>query len=232
MSFAHKIKVGVLRGGPSPEYDVSLKTGANILANLEDKYEPLDIVISRDGTWHEKGFEKSPENILKRVDLVVNGLHGKYGEDGEVQRLLEHFKVPYTGSNSFSSAMTMNKVAAKNIYKNYGLKTPVAFIVPLEELSKKIIRTAYESVPAPFVVKPASTGSSIGVYIARSLPELEEAVIAASHHSPKVIVEEFISGKEATCGVVEDFRGQKHYSLIPIEIRHGRDFFDYHSNAC
>jgi D-alanine-D-alanine ligase len=54
-------------------------------------------------------------------------------------------------------------------------------------------------------------------------------VIAASHHSPKVIVEEFISGKEATCGVVEDFRGQKHYSLIPIEIRHGRDFFDYHS---
>lgn len=229
MSFAHKIKVGVLRGGPSPEYDVSLKTGANILANLADDYDPLDIFISRDGAWHERGFEKSPESILKRVDVVVNGLHGKYGEDGEVQRLLEDFKIPYTGSSTLASAISMNKVASKKIYRNHGLKTPVAFIIPFEDLSKKLIRTAYESVPAPFVVKPSAAGSSIGVHLAHSLPELEEAVIAASHHSPAIMVEEFIGGKEATCGVIDSFRNTAHYPLLPIEIRHNRDFFDYHS---
>jgi D-alanine-D-alanine ligase len=227
MSFAHKIKVGVLRGGPSPEYEVSLKTGANILANLGEEYEPTDILISKDGVWHERGVERKPENVLPRLDLVINGLHGKYGEDGEVQRLLEHFKVPYTGSTSLASAIAMNKVAAKKIYRHHGLKTPASFVIPFEDLSKQMIRSAYESVPAPFIVKPSSAGSSVGVYLARSLPELEEAVVAAAEHSPAVLIEEMIEGKEATCGVIDHFRNTEHYPLIPIEIRHGRDLFDY-----
>ena len=223
----HKIRVGVLRGGPSPEYDVSLKTGNAILKNLPEHSDPVDILISKDGVWHESGVERSPSNILHRVDLCINGMHGAYGEDGEVQRLLENFKVPYTGSGALASALAMNKIAAKKIYKNHSLKTPFSVNLDSEDLSRKKIREIYEKLPSPFVVKPSSAGSSIGVYVVSSLPELEEAVIAAASHSPRVLVEEFIKGKEATCGVIDGFRNTEHYSLLPIEIRHKRDFFDY-----
>lgn len=229
MSFTHKKRIGVLRGGPSPEYEVSLNTGSAILANMPEEYEAFDIFISRDGVWHMTGLPKKPHQILKGVDAVVNGLHGEYGEDGTVQRLLEHFKVPYTGSDSIASAIAMNKIMSKKVYENRGLKTPVSINIPFEELSRSAIKNVYHSLPMPHVVKPSSAGSSIGVYIVNSLLELEEAVVAASQHSPAVLIEEFIGGKEATCGVVEGFRGQEHYSLLPIEIR-PRDkngFFDY-----
>jgi len=229
MSFSHKTRVGVLRGGPSPEYEVSLKTGSNILANLPDEYEPLDIFISKNGLWHEKGLEKKPEKILSRIDIVINGLHGKYGEDGEVQKLLEYFKVPYTGSDAISSAVTMNKIATKKVYKNNSIKTPFSMMIPFEELSKSAIENIYYSMPMPLVVKPSSAGSSIGVYLVYSLLELEEAVVAASQYSPAVLIEEFIPGKEATCGVIEGFRGKTHYTLLPVEIKHHSDFFDYDS---
>lgn len=218
-----------MRGGPSPEYNVSLQTGGNILANIPEEYEPVDIFISKKGVWHDRGFEKSPDSILKRVDMVINGLHGKYGEDGEVQRILEQFNVPYTGSNSLASALTMNKITSKKIYKKNLLKTPHFVSIPFENLSREAIRDVYHNMLRPFVVKPSAAGSSIGVYIVDSLPELEEAVIAAARFSPAVVIEEFIRGKEATCGVIENFRGQKHYSLMPIEIRHKKDFFDYNS---
>ena len=78
-----RIRVGVLRGGPSSEYDISLKTGGHVLRHLkEDTYIPQDIFISRDGVWHARGFESTPERILKNVDVVFNALHGEYGEDG------------------------------------------------------------------------------------------------------------------------------------------------------
>lgn len=222
-----KTRVGVLRGGPSSEYEVSLKTGGAVLKHLPDEYEPVDILISRDRIWHEGGVERSPQNILHRVDVIFNGLHGTYGEDGEVQRLLEHFKIPYTGSGPLSSALAMNKIATKKIYKNHGLKTPFSLNIDSDNISRKAIRNIFEGMPAPFVVKPSSGGSSIGVYIVSSLPELEEAVVAAASYSPQVLIEEFIGGKEATCGVVDDFRGDRHYPLLPIEIRHKKDFFDY-----
>jgi D-alanine-D-alanine ligase len=229
MPFSHKTRVGVLRGGPSPEYEVSLRTGGNILANLPEEYEPMDIFISREGAWHEKGLEKNPESILRRVDMIINGLHGKYGEDGEVQKLLDHFGVPYTGSGALASALAMNKITAKKIYKNNSLKTPAFVSIPLENLNRDAIKEAFYNMIRPFVVKPSSAGSSVGVYIADSLPELEEAVVAASRYSPAVLIEEFIAGKEATCGVIDGFRGQEHYALLPVEIRHGKDLFDYDS---
>jgi D-alanine-D-alanine ligase len=224
-----KIRVGVLRGGPSPEYDVSLRTGSNILANLPEYCEPIDIFISREGAWHDKGLEKNPENILKRVDVVVNGLHGKYGEDGEVQKLLDHFGVPYTGSGALASAICMNKIASKKIYKNNSLKTPAFVSIPFENLTREVINKVFHNMLRPFVVKPSSAGSSVGVYIVDSLPELEEAIIAAAQYSPAVLIEEYMTGKEATCGVIDGFRGRENYALMPIEIRHGKSFFDYES---
>lgn len=228
MSFSpDKIRIGVLRGGPSPEYEVSLKTGQNILRNLDEKYIPVDIFISKNGIWHENGFEKKPENIIRKIDMAINGMHGKYGEDGTIQKILEVFGVPYTGSDSVSSSICINKSASKNLYKKLNIKTPFSITIPFDKLSKKAIREIYFSIPMPVIVKPNASGSSVGVYIVNSFLELEEAIIASSIHSNAVIVEEFIEGKEATCGVVDDFRNRDYYPLIPIEIKHKKDFFDY-----
>lgn len=228
MSFsAHKTRVGVLRGGPSPEYEVSLKTGKEVLKSLEEKYDVVDILITKDGLWHENGFEKKTENILKKIDVAFVAMHGIYGEDGTVQKILENFNIPFTGSGSFASAICMNKVATKKIYAQHSIKTPFFKSLQFEKLSRNEIREIYDSVPSPFVVKPAVGGSSIGVYMANSLPELEEAVIACFKHAENVIVEERILGKEATCGVVESFRNTSVYPLLPIEIRSKKDFFDY-----
>jgi D-alanine-D-alanine ligase len=225
-----KIRVGVLRGGPSPEYEVSLATGKNVLDNLpREYYEPLDIYISRDGEWHDAGMVKKPENILNKIDVAWNGLHGSYGEDGTVQRMLENVNMPFTGADSFSAALSMNKAASKKIFERSGLKTPFGIYLAGDSITIELIREAYNNVPAPFVVKPVSAGSSVGVRIVHSLPELEEAIVAALEFSHAVLVEEFIRGKEATCGVVENFRNREVYPLMPIEIRHSQHFFDYDS---
>lgn len=231
--FSDKIRVGVLRGGPSPEYEVSLSTGAQVMESLDKNiYEPVDIFISRSGAWHLQGFEKTPEKVLGQVDVVWNALHGAYGEDGTVQKILDGFGVPYTGSGAVASTLGMNKVSTKEYYKRHGLKTPAGASINLIDLTREKIREIFESVPAPFVVKPCSAGSSVGVRVAHSLPELEEAVIDAFSYSPTVLVEEFIAGKEATCGVVDDWRGDKHHALLPIEIRQREKqdaLFDYKS---
>src|SRR3989344_1849272 len=90
--------VGVLRGGPSSEYDVSLKTGAAVLKNLPRHYRGVDILIDKNGYLHMNGLPVWPEKISRKVDVVFNALHGYYGEDGKIQKLLELFSVPYTGS--------------------------------------------------------------------------------------------------------------------------------------
>ena len=126
-----KKKVGVLRGGPSSEYDVSLKTGKSVMDNLmmqaglADRYEVLDIFIDKEGTWHYLGAPIKPEKVFKKVDVIFNALHGAYGEDGTVQKLLDYFNIPYTGSTALASAVGMNKVLSKKIYKNNNLKTPL-----------------------------------------------------------------------------------------------------------
>ncbi len=230
MPFNHdKIRVGVLRGGPSPEYEVSLKSGANVILNLPEEYEPIDIFISKEGVWHERGLEKNPAKILHRVDVVLNALHGSYGEDGEVQKILESFHVPYTGPRPLPAGLSMNKALSKRIFQENGLKTPPSVHIAFDGLTVQKIKDVYHSLPGPYIVKPSSSGSSLGVYVAHSYPELEEAVVAASGLGPMVIIEEKISGKEATCGVIDDFRGQEFYPLLPVEIRHKGEFFDYNT---
>lgn len=217
MLASQNIRVGVLRGGPSPEYAISLETGKSVLNHLPlEHYTPVDIFISRDGVWHEAGFPKNPESVLKKVDVVFNALHGRYGEDGEVAKLLELFNTPYTGSKPLSSALTMNKILSKNVYKTIGLKTPFSVTVPLSSLSRKTLWDVYMAMPGPYVVKPATAGSSMGVRIVHTRPELEEAILAAFEYSPQVLVEEFIKGKEVFAGVVNNFRGESLYSLLPF----------------
>jgi len=231
MSFSHKTRVGVLRGGPSPEYEVSLNTGKTILSNLPEEYEALDIFISKDGAWHTMGLEKNPYDILKTVDVAVNAMHGHYGEDGTVQRFLENFGIPYTGSNSIASALGMNKIMSKNVFKLAGLKTPNHILVNSGQDLDDLVKNINENILFPIVIKPINLGSSIGVFYVDKILDVKVALQKSFEHSPTLMVEEFINGKEATCGVIEGFRGKNIYTLLPAEIKQNKKevFYDYDS---
>lgn len=229
-----KTIVGVLRGGPSSEYEVSLQTGAGVLKNLNrEKFEPRDIFIAKNGAWHLGGFQYSPDHILHRVDVIFNALHGEYGEDGKVQRILEHFGTPFTGSRSLPSAMAMNKVMTKNRIDHIvgtPVRLPRHIVIENSEgdLERKIMEV-WRTFLQPSVIKPVALGSSVGVGLARDFPTFRALILGALEKSEAALVEEYIRGREATCGVVESFRGEEIYQLLPVEIvpPAEKDFFDY-----
>ena len=213
--------VGVLRGGPSHEYEVSLKTGAALLNALpEERYRAHDIFIDRDGAWHQQGKQVDPLRILSRLDVVLNGLHGAYGEDGVVQRLLEVSGVPYSGSRPRGANTSINKTRTRKALEDTGIIMPraVAFTSENPFSSDEMARTVFEQFGPPYVVKPASLGSSIGVTIAGSIIELSRALALALEAYQAVLVEEYIRGREANVGVIEQFRGQEHYALPAVEV--------------
>jgi D-alanine-D-alanine ligase len=229
-----RTKVAVLRGGPSEEYEVSLQTGKhilNLIREFPDIYEPRDIFISKNGEWHASGVVNDPHKVLKDIDVVFNALHGKYGEDGEVQKLLQALNIPFTGSSALSSAMAMNKHVAKDIYIKNGILTPQYIVLKPEEVTNQTISYIHRNFMHPVIVKPANAGSSIGVNVVHTVKELRHAISEAFSKSKKVLVEEVIRGKEATCGVVENARGEKLYALLPVEIKKQdkAHFFDYAS---
>jgi D-alanine-D-alanine ligase len=118
-------RVAVLRGGPSNEYDVSMQSGANVLAALKELgYQVRDIVITRKGEWLENGLVKQPAQALEAVDAVFIALHGAYGEDGTLQRLLQIHKIPFTGSNALSSNIAFNKILTKQTLQEHGVLAP------------------------------------------------------------------------------------------------------------
>ena len=226
-----KTKVAVLRGGPSGEHEVSLKTGKSVIENLPHKYVPIDVYIDKEGIWHIEGIPVKPEKVFADVDVVFNAMHGAYGEDGQVQQLLEHFKIPFTGSGALASAVGMNKILAKEVFKQHGIKTPLHTTIKLGEEIKDFSNRLFHSFPIPVVIKPNNSGSSLGVTIAKNIEEIEKGITEAFKHSDTVLIEEFIKGREATCGVVDKFRGKDVYSLLPIEIKKPKEaeFFDFNS---
>ncbi len=227
-----KLRIGVLRGGPSSEYDISLKTGGHVLQNLsDDKYTKHDILISKTGVWHIRGLETHPSKVLKNVDVVFNALHGKYGEDGEVQKVLDKFKIPYTGSGVLASKIAINKVRAKEIVSRAGVRVPLHVVIEQSPNTEAKITKIFRSFPQPVIIKPLDKGSSLGVVFAGSYQELFDSVTSALEGSSSVLIEEFIKGKEVTCGVVNDFRGEEKYTLLPIEVvlPKGKNCFDYYA---
>ncbi|MEK7552017.1 MAG: D-alanine--D-alanine ligase [Patescibacteria group bacterium] len=223
-----KIRVGVLRGGPSGEHDVSLKTGATVLEHLGNKYHPVDIYIDENGKWHFDGMIQEPENILKHLDVVFNGLHGEYGEDGKLQKILEAHNVPYTGSDSFSSSVAMNKDLSKKVFIREGIKTARGATLNKNKTNYLEIFEIFNTLNKPLVTKPATSGSSLGVRISNTFEEFKGAIEYAFKYSSQVLVEEFVKGREVTCGVVDSLDDGSVFPLPPVEIKPvGSEFFDY-----
>jgi len=225
-------KVAILRGGPSSEYDVSLKTGRAIFEALINDHDLIDIVVDKQGVWHVDGLEKTPQKALQNIDAVFNAMHGEYGEDGKVQQILEQIKVPYTGARALAAALSMNKVKTKEIYAKNGIKTPLHKVISKPDSEAGLDFQAmlvFRNFTMPVVLKPIDKGSSVGVSIARNFETLKNTMISLYQDNNQILVEEYIQGKEATVGVVDGLRNQKHYSLYPVEIRkpNQQDLFDY-----
>ena len=214
-----KIRVGVMRGGLGSEYYVSLRTGSNVLANLpRDRYEPHDILITQEGEWNIDGVPTRPAKLSQHVDVVFNALHGEFGEDGKVQNILDIFGVPYTGSTAVPSAIGMNKELAKKHFLNAGIRVPLGVVVSRGDEIGEIAERVRETLKAPYVVKPLTCGSSVGLSLVQGESELVPALERALSYCEKALVEEYVHGREITVGVVDGADGLSAYTMPPLEV--------------
>src|SRR3989344_1382696 len=245
------IKVGVLMGGPSSEHEVSLATGQNVCEGLDrSKYESLAVKILKTGPWTLNGKPTTADKVFQACDVVFNALHGYYGEDGKVQALLDHNEVRYTGSGVAASALAMDKFHSREIFKLAGFNVPKTLkLLKGENYSARLQFFINKITKLPVVVKPCSNGSSVGVAIVEdpaqsnsadhqqrgrtlsvaSTSGLNKAIAAAFKLDREVLVEEFIKGRELTCGVLDNFGGENFAALPVTEIIPVKNhkFFNY-----
>jgi D-alanine-D-alanine ligase len=207
MALVTKKKIGVLMGGLSSERQVSLVTGNAILGALKDKgYDAVAVDVGRD----------VGERLLRSgVEVAFNGLHGKYGEDGAIQGMLEVVGIPYTGSGILASAMGMNKIIAKTVFKACGLHVGPFMVVANSD--KDSLSAAQSMLGLPLVVKPSSEGSSVGVSLVNTGEELAPAVELALSYDRKVLIEKYIRGMEIQVGILGD-RALGAIEIVPMDV--------------
>lgn len=214
-----KLTVAILMGGRSPEHEISLISGKEVLKNLNtEKYDPLPITISQSPAENNK-IQKVIEN--HHCDVAFIAMHGPYGEDGTIQGFLELIGIPYTGSGVLASALGMNKIYSRKLFTQVGLTVP-KYIVASK--NKKAREETFKEFKPPFFVKPYNQGSSIGASKVNQLSQLPEALTSAFAVSEKVLVEEYISGTEITGSILGN-ENPKPLPLVEIVPKH--DFFDY-----
>ena len=146
-----------------------------------------------------------------------------------MEGILEGAGVPYTGPDAFVTALAFNKQKTKDTVSNLGIKTPYGIVLDASEVSERTVLDLFRSFPMPAMVKPLSGGSSIGMTLATDFHTLEQGIELARQVAGKILIEEYIRGKEASVGVIDAFRGEDHYSLLPVEIIPPATcpFFDY-----
>jgi D-alanine-D-alanine ligase len=202
-------KIGVLMGGLSAEREVSLKSGTAVLnALLERGYSAVAVDVGRD----------LPEVLGREgIQRAFVALHGRYGEDGAVQGVLELMGIPYTGSGVLASSLAMNKIFAKRIFAAAGLLVaPYAVVRRGEDVC--LSRCGFA---LPVVVKPSQEGSSVGITIVRSEADLPAALETAFAYDAEVLVEAFVVGQEVQVGIVDD------QAVGAIEIVPKKEFYDF-----
>ncbi len=208
-------RIGVLLGGPSSEREISLKSGRAVFNALSEAgFDVVAINITTDDS------EANKELIsLAQIDCAFVALHGYFGEDGGIQGVLDDLKIPYTGSGRTASRLAMDKIVSHLLFDTNGLFVPAYRFVDKDTFSKGWKMD--DDLSFPLVVKPAGNGSSIGLSIVDTREELGLAMDFAFSYDNNIIIEEHISGREMTVGILGD-------SALPvIEIAPKKRFFDY-----
>jgi len=213
--------VGVLRGGISNEYPLSLKTGGAMLAELpEHQFETKDILIDRNGMWYMRGMPTDPARAFSQVDVVLNGLHGGVGEDGTVQRLLERASVPYYGSRALASGLALNKIRSRELLQRGGVRMPraVSFTSNSEIPTGDMARAVFQEFGPPYLVKPSSEGAGYGIHYASNIVDLPDAIGDVLDAYGAAVIEEYVIGDEASVAILQEFRGDALYALPPAHV--------------
>ncbi len=235
-----KLKVLLLVGGTSPEREVSKSTGKSVYQAMQNLGYDVVIIDPAYGInqpfevedyFSEKDFtEVSNENYLDAINLISPGeidvaflaLHGKYGEDGTIQSLLELKGIKFTGSKVLSSALAMDKIMSKILFEEYNVPTPKWFHFKIDEFTTtEVNELINKKFGYPAVIKPNDQGSTVGLTICKSSDQLDEAIHNAFEFSDRILVEEYIPGRELTVAVLD------HSALPVLEIKPKHGIYDY-----
>ncbi|HSP47365.1 MAG TPA: D-alanine--D-alanine ligase [Clostridiaceae bacterium] len=207
------MKIGVIMGGISSEREVSLNSGREILNNMDkERYEPVEVLLDRKDDIYSK---------VEGIDFALLALHGKYGEDGTVQAILNSLDIPFSGCGVLSSAMCMDKDITKTILRQKEIRTADWTIIrSMDELVEERIA----SLGYPVVVKPNSGGSSVATFICKDFDEVRAGVEEGFGYDTEIMVEKFIKGDEITIPIL----GGEALPTLIIKAQKG-SFFDYKS---
>ena len=203
-------RIGVLMGGASSERKISLKSGRAVYQALKE--QGLDVLAIDIGNNSLKKIKQA------KISYAFIALHGKFGEDGTVQRVLESLNIPYTGSGVRASYLCLDKIASRRIFKHYDIPIPEYDILEHKSWRRRMRGL---SLDFPVVVKPSSQGSSIGISFVDRPSKLTQALNLAFKYDDTIMVEEYIRGREITVGILED-------EVLPVvEIVPKARFFDF-----
>jgi len=238
----NKPRIALLLGGTSPEKEVSKSSAASVYEallalgynvklinpaygiNQPSKTEDYFSIKEFTEISNKKFIEAVSSSLFDDVDLAFLTLHGKWGEDGSIQSLLELRGIKYTGSKVLSSATAMDKAMSKILFREYGVETPKGFLIEDASIGIDIVSQKIESeFGFPAVVKPNDQGSTVGLTICENNSSLSESLKTAFNYADNVLIEEYIPGRELTVAVLD---GQ---ALPPLEIKPKSGFYDYKS---
>jgi len=206
-------KIGVIFGGLSSEREISLKSGNAVFAALIK--EGLDVSEIDLTTENPEEVEKVIQDAA--IDVAFIAMHGRFGEDGKLQAILEKMNIAYVGSDSLASSLAMNKIASRSVFEENNIPVPKYTVLNRDRrdcLDK-------EGLSFPLVVKPQSQGSSIGITFVKHITELGHALNLAFEYDDNIIIEKYIKGRELAVGILDNC------ALEPIEILSKNQFFDF-----
>ncbi len=219
-----KKNIAVLMGGRSLEREFSIKSGqrvSNALRKLGHNVIKLDI------------DESIVDNLnSEKIDLAYIALHGKDGEDGTIQEILEVLNIPYTGPGVYPNVVSFDKIVSKQIFLSLGIPTPPFYFLNTSSFSElgspKLLPFIIKKIGLPIVVKPSAQGSALGIRIVNDKESIPEAIISALSYSKKVILEKFIDGVELAVSII----GKEKPRILPaVEIVTKKNFFDFESRS-
>lgn len=235
----NKLKIAILYGGKSAEHEVSIRSAESIISALDkEKYEIVKIFISPKGKWQ---LENSSKKILlapesngeltingeissDKIDVVFPVLHGPFGEDGTVQGLLKLAGIPFVGPSVLGSSIGMDKDVTKRLLREAGIPIPNFITTTQSKLPSYAI--AKETLGNIIFIKPANLGSSVGVHKITNEQEYQSATLDAFSYDTKILLEEFIEGREIECSVLGN---EDPITSLPGEIIPTHDFYSYES---